>query len=140
MAAGKNPQLTSPIVPSHLINTQHFLSRVHTTFPNGLHPDDILFTMDVSSLYSNIPVGEGILSVLEFMEDHLDDSDTAGLTTTDINKLLNSVFQNSYFRFGQDVFQQNMGVAMGNRLAPPFTIIFMHQYLRTFTSFLGPLY
>ena len=46
----------------------------------------------------------------------------------DIHKLLEAVFQNSYFRFGSDVLQQTIGVAMGNRLAPPFSIVYMHQW------------
>ena len=37
------------------------------------------------------------------------------------------VLTNSYFWFGDEVFKQKVGVAMGNRLAPPFAILFMHD-------------
>lgn len=37
------------------------------------------------------------------------------------------MLKNSYFRFGKDIYRQKMGVAMGNRLAPPFAILFMHN-------------
>ena len=42
---------------------------------------------------------------------------------------------NNCFRFGKNFYRQKMGVAMGNRLAPPFAILFMHsletRYLAT---------
>lgn len=84
------------------------------------YPNDILFTMDVhaSSLYSNTPIQEGITTVLEFLKNHLDDTDTPSRNNIDIHKLLYFVFKNNYFCFGNEVFQQTLGVVMGNCLAP----------------------
>ena len=83
--------------------------------------------MDVTALYSNIPVEKGICTVLRLLEDHEDDIDILGFGLRDIEHLLHFVLSNSYCRFGEDVYRQRMGVAMGNRLAPPFAILFMHD-------------
>ena len=79
--------------------------------------------MDVTALYSNILVEEGICMVLE---DHEDDINTLGFGLNDIEHQ-HFMLSNSYCRFGEDVYRQRMGVAMGNRLAPPFAILFMHN-------------
>ena len=97
------------------------------SLPKQLPPGTVLFTMDVTALYSNIPVEEGICTVLRLLEDHEDDIDILGFGLNDIEHLLHFVLSNSYCRFGEDVYRQRMGVAMGNRLAPPFAILFMHD-------------
>lgn len=52
-----------------------------------------------------------------------------------LENLFRFVLTNNYFRFGKNFYRQMMGVAMGNRLAPPFAILFMHsletRYLAT---------
>lgn len=83
--------------------------------------------MDVSALYSNIPVNDGIRATLKLLEAHQDNVDTLDFSLDDIRALLDFVLKNSYFRFGEDVYRQKMGVAMGNRLVPLFAIIFMHD-------------
>ena len=80
-----------------------------------------------SALYSNIPVDNGIRATLKLQEAHLDDVDTLGLSLDDIRALLKFVLKNGCFRFGEDVYRQKTGVAIGNWLAPPFAVIFYAQ-------------
>ena len=103
-------------VPAHLVNTEDFTNRLKQ---NLLPPGALLFTMDVTALYSNIPVEEGIRTILRLLEDHEDDIDTLGFELNNIQYLLRFVLSNSYCRFGEYTYRQRMGVAMGNRLAPP---------------------
>ena len=63
------------------------------------------------------------------MEDHEDDIDTLAFEQSDIQHLLEFVLNNSYCRFGEEIYLQRMGVAMGNRLAPPFALIFMRKQI-----------
>ena len=114
-------------VPAHLVNTEDFTNRLKQNLPEHLPPGALLFTMDVTALYSNIPVEEGIRMILRLLEDHEDDIDTLGFELNDIQHLLHFVLSNSYCRFGEDIYWQRMGVAIGNRLAPLFAILFMHD-------------
>ena len=41
-----------------------------------------------------------------------------------------AVLHNNYFKFGEKVYRQNKGIAMGNRLAPLLVIVFMDHLER----------
>ena len=66
-------------VPAHLSNTEDFTNRLKQGFPKGIPPGSLLFTMDVTALYSNIPIEEGIQAALKLVEEHQDDIDTIGI-------------------------------------------------------------
>ena len=61
--------------------------------------------------------------VLKLLEDHEDDIDTLSLGLSDIQHLLQFVLNNSYCRFGENVYQQRIGVVIGNRLPSLFVIL-----------------
>lgn len=117
-------------LPAHLSNTEEFISRLRQAFPEGLPPGSLLFTMDIAALYSNIPIEEGIQTALDLVKEHQDEIDTIGFELRELENLLRFVLKNNCFRFGKNFYQQKMGVAMGNRLAPPFAILFMHTAWR----------
>ena len=91
-------------VPAHLSNTEDFLSRLGQVFPYGLPAESTLFTMDVTALYSNIPIEEGIQTALRLAEAHWDDIDTIGFELSELEDLLRFVLMNSFFRFGEDIW------------------------------------
>ena len=94
-----------------------------------LDPDD-LFTIDVSSLYTNIPHTEGIASINKMME----------VTGTDIllkmfkSNVTHQVLTKNYFQFNDQLFEQKQGTAMGTRKAPNYDIIFMHYLESNFLT------
>ena len=112
-------------VPAHLTNTQDYLQRISSQFPHGLPQGSIFFSVDVANLYGNIPTNEAVKATLRLIERHIDNIDTFGLTSHDIESLLDHCLNNSYVRFGDKYFKQTVGVAMGSRIAPPLAIIFM---------------
>ena len=83
--------------------------------------------MDVVALYPSIPIDDGISAVMAKLQEHEGDVDTAGVSIQDIRSLLYLVLRNNYFRFGEKIYRQRKGVAMGNHLAPPLAIIFMDR-------------
>ena len=83
--------------------------------------------MDVVGLYPSIPIEEGVDAVSSILEANKDKLDTYGLTIEQIRRLLLYILQHNYFRFGNQIYRQKAGVAMGNNLAPPFAILFMHH-------------
>lgn len=54
-----------PDIPSYIRDTTDFLSKLQNI--NLVHHDTILVTMDVSSLYTNIPHVEGVSACYEFL-------------------------------------------------------------------------
>ena len=119
-------------VPSHIENTAAAVSSLKKTLSEQNPPDQklILCTMDVVAMYPSIPIDDGTAAVIEKLNEHRDDIDTAGLTCEEIRSLLQLVLNNNYFKFGGKVFRQKKGVAMGNHLAPPLAIVFMDQLER----------
>ena len=53
-----------PLIPSYIKDTTHFLNTLFA-IPTTLPPNTILATLDVTSLYTNIPHAEGIASATE---------------------------------------------------------------------------
>ena len=98
------------------------------TFPSRLPPGSIVFTLDVCNLYGSIPIQEAIDSVMNLIGANQTKLNLFGSSLTDIRALLNHVLTNNYVRLGTNVYKQTEGIAMGNRVAPPVAIAFMHIF------------
>ena len=112
-----------PIVPtlkSYIKDSGHFLNILNDIEPKG---DIILCTLDVTSLYTNIPNDEGIIAVKQSLNrsrHHLENP-----TNVSICELLNLVLSCNNFQFDNKHYLQVGGTAMGTKLAPSFANIFM---------------
>ena len=80
-------------------------------------------SLDVDSLYTNIPLNEtiGICSSLLFNENETVD----GLTKDDFVQLLKLATTESFILFNNNYYQQTDGVAMGSPLGPTLANIFL---------------
>ena len=114
-------------VPTYLENTGHYLSKVKRIFPGPLPKGAIVFSLDVVNLYGSIPIQEAIAATIGLIKDNLGKINVYGLSLTDIETLLQHVLTNNFIRFGSNYHKQTEGIAMGNRLAPPIAIAFMHS-------------
>ena len=83
-------------------------------------------SMDVVGLYPSIPIREGVQAVVDMLQQYSQRIDMFGLSVSGVRNLLLFVLSHNYFRFGHQIYHQVDGVAMGNNLAPPFAILFMH--------------
>ena len=79
-----------------------------------LDPEDLLVTIDVSSLYTNIPPTEGIAAINRMMEE----TETDTLLKMFISNLAHQVLTKNYFSFNGKLYQQIQGTAMGTRMDP----------------------
>ena len=112
-------------VPAHLANTQECVRELCSL---GHVPNDcIVASLDVVSLYSNIPIDESIDAAIELLDQHRREVDMFYLTLSDVRQALMFVLESNYFAFGDAVYRQKKGLAMGNNLAPPMAIIFMSK-------------
>jgi hypothetical protein len=113
-----------PIVnkqPYILSNTDHLLTEIEKI---DINENSILFSMDVSSLYTNIPIIKGIETIKSFFDIFVDNSrpDKYILELLKLSLLKNDfLFMGIYYR-------QIKGVAMGKQYAPNFANLYMSKW------------
>ena len=90
---------------------------------DDIEDEDILVTIDVTGLYSNIPMDDGIKAC----KDILENSDNPDALNCLILELLELVLKNNIFEFDDKLYRQEIGTAMGCRPAPDYANIFMAQ-------------
>ena len=109
----------TPRIPSYIKDTTHFLNILKH---QNIQSTDSLVTIDVKSLYTNIPHTEGIAAITRMIEE-------TGLDTLQrmfICNLAHQVLTKNYFIFNGQIYLQKQGTAMQTRMAPNYAIIFMH--------------
>jgi hypothetical protein len=113
-----------PIVnkqPYILSNTDHLLTELEKI---DINKNSILFSMDVSSLYTNIPIIKGILAIKSFFEKFRDES-RPDKYILELLKL--SLLKNDFLFMGK-YYRQTKGVAMGKQYAPNFANLYMSMW------------
>ena len=94
--------------------------------------------MDVTSLYANIPLVDGVDACSNFLNDHrLTDISTVALCS-----LISFILTHNNFVFDDHSYLQTRGTAMGTKMAPCFANLFMASIEQTFidNSPLTPLF
>ena len=101
-------------------------------------PDMVLCTLDITSLYTNIPHNEGTQTIKEFLAIH---RDTNALPHNNyIIELLEVVLTNNCFDFNGKHYHQKFGTAMGTKLASSYASLFMTKFelIHIYTYHLQP--
>ena len=115
----------SNIHDSYLQDTPDFLRWLEDmNDENIIEDDDILVTVDVTGLYTNIDHSEGIKAVREILEKFSDDN----VKNVFILELLELVLSQNIFEFDEKLYRQEIGVAMGGKPAPNYANIFMAKF------------
>lgn len=117
-----------PKHPSYIRDTNHFLRELsNITFPHGA----FLVTLDVVSLYTNIPHDDGIQAMIGAYEKYkiLDSPSPSTIET-----LANLVLKLNTFEFNNSYYLQTSGTAMGTKMAPNYANIFMSKIESDFLS------
>ena len=113
-------------IPSYLQDTPDFLR--HLENENKIAPpleNEILVTIDVSSLYTNISPEEGIAEVRNSMLNCENrDSD---IPVEFLMRVLEQVLTLNIFELDKQLYIQKIGTAMGTVCAPPYANIFMNK-------------
>jgi len=109
---------------SYVKDTTDFINKIEAV-PN-LRPGTIMCTIDVTSLYTNIPNQEGIDACKKFLSTSRDSN--ANPSNISILKLLQYVLTKNNFDFNGKHYLQVGGTAMGTKVAPSFAILFMADF------------
>ena len=112
-------------VNAHLINTQHLIKELSKLPP--LPCNTSLITIDVKSLYTSIPIDEGLDALMVY-------ANLVPLPNTTTKRLLTLVLKNNFFVFNKAIYHQLTGVAMGSPISPTLAILFMHNLETNFLS------
>ena len=106
-------------IKSYVKDSANFLRRIFSL--NNKLPDNIiLLTIDVKSLYTNIPNDEGIKASMEVLEKH--NTQNYGDINV-IRQTLELILNNDYvyFEFNGKYYLQTHGTAMGTPVAPSYS-------------------
>ncbi|XP_065893417.1 uncharacterized protein [Dysidea avara] len=117
--------LLKPIVktiPHILTNSTQLLQELT---PMKVPDNTILTSLDVSSLYTNIPTEEAIEIILKYLEE----AETPQQPPLQLlREILNFILKYNCFTFCNLSFLQIQGVAMGTKMAPNFANLFMTNF------------
>ncbi len=107
--------------PSYIRDTTDFLQKLSGI--GSLPPNCILATLDVSSLYTNIPHQEGI----QACRDALNRRPRQQPSTDCLTEMIEQILTLNNFMFDDENYLQNQGTAMGTRMAPSYANLFMAE-------------
>ena len=106
-------------VPSYIKDTTDFLNKLQTI--SNVPPGTLLVTLDVKSLYTNIPHSEGVVAC----RSALNTRQVLQPPTEDLIQLITYILTKNNFVFQGEHYLQLQGTAMGTRMAPSYANIFM---------------
>ena len=126
----KNSQLVNHFIGQIVPSSQSYM-RDSTHLMNILNgftvqPVMLLCTLDIRSLYSNIPHNEGVQSTKEMLAIHKPPNSIPH--NSYIIELLQLVLTNNHFEFNGKHYHQLSGTAMGTKLAPSYANLFMTKF------------
>ncbi len=107
--------------PSFLKDTTDFLQKISTT--PTLPPGCILVSLDVSSLYTNIPHDEGMAACRRALETR----PSPAPPTPYLLRMMEMILTLNNFSFNGENYIQVQGTAMGTRMAPSYANLFMAE-------------
>ena len=109
-------------LPSYIKDTTHFLNKLNSIgqLPNGVS----LVTLDVASLYTNIPHNDGIQACSDFLDKRVNPT----IKTTRLCDLIRMILTNNTFTFNGQHYRQINGTAMGTKMAPSYANLFMGNF------------
>ena len=113
-------QPIAQIQDSYLKDTTHFIRFIENT---RVPSNAFLVSMDVTSLYTNIPQEEGITIVCNAYEKFHDKNPP--IATHLLKEMLSLILKENSFHFNGKDYLQTHGTAMGTKMAVAFANIFM---------------
>jgi hypothetical protein len=112
---------------SYIKDITHFLPKITSFGP--IPPGSLLVTLDVTSLYTNIPHLEGKWAVAKQLAAKRPVSTTP--SNQSLIQLLQLVLTKNNFQFSNQHYLQTSGTAMGTRVAPSYANLFMADFEET---------
>ena len=116
-----------PTIPSYIKASPHLISLLENT---AIPQNVILATIDVSSLYTNIPQDEGTEARLHAIEA----VEASHIPRNTLHQLFEIVIKCNAFIFDGQIYTQVQATAMGTKMAPSYANLFMDRFERAFIA------
>ena len=128
---------TIPFLKSYIKDTTHFLQQIKNI--NSLPANTLLATLDVTSLYTNIPNKEGLKAAAKTLGKYRPGAKHP--QNQSLIQLLDLVLTRNNFEFNGQHYLQISGTAMGTKTAPSHANNFMGHFeeAHVYTYCLQPL-
>ncbi|KAL5510836.1 hypothetical protein EMCRGX_G006443 [Ephydatia muelleri] len=105
------------LLPSYISDSTHFIKTIEDiTFAK----DILLGSIDVTNMYTNIPIDEGNRAAIRALENLKCQTDMPNMAA--LTELLDLITKNNVFEFDGEFYIQTKGVPMGNIMAPPYMV------------------
>ena len=112
-----------PLSQSYIRDSTHLINILTGI---SLQPGMLLCTLDITSLYTNIPHNEGIEAIKTMLAIHRPPGSKPH--NSYIIELLELVLTNNHVEFNGNYYHQLSGTAMGTKLAPSYANLFMATF------------
>ena len=116
-------------LPSFVQDTTDFVKKIEAV-PDDPSGETILVSMDVRSLYTNIPNAEGIEAIKGFFRERARPGDAA--LSKVIHTFLTLILTLNNFIFNDENYIQINGCSMGTKCAPPYASLFMGWFEKAY--------
>lgn len=93
-----------------------------------LHPREILLSLDVTSLFTNVPRTE----VLQILDGFLISINYHPGKKIELLRLVDVCLKQSFFQYNNKLYDQPSGLAMGSPISPILADLFMHHFESTY--------
>ena len=117
-------------VRSYIRDTSDFLQKLKEL--GQIHKDSLLVTIDVVSLYTNIPHKDGIRATKYALETRQSKEPKTWVQV--LLRLLHFILTKTAFKFNDKFYEQISGTTMGTKCALSYSILFMDKFERDFLS------
>ena len=123
-------------IPNLLKDTTSFLQLILNK-QNNINSNSLLVTLDVVSLYTNIPQEEGIDFVVEYYSENLvnqqlQNNSVKPISPSLLKTLLQYVLNNTIFTFNNKFYSQKFGCSMGAQSSVKYANIYMYKFFLKF--------
>ncbi|XP_072166479.1 uncharacterized protein [Diadema setosum] len=118
-----------PRIKSYIKDTTDFLQKIESV---QVAPGSTLVTMDVQSLYTNIPHEDGVQAIRRFLRDHANEDEAVDADA--LAQMTEFILKHNFFQFDDKYYLQKKGTAMGTKMAPAYANIFMATLEEEFLS------
>ena len=109
-------------------NSAHFVEKISSV---KIDSNDCLVSFDVISLFIRVPVQDALGIIKDRLEHDESLSDRTAITPQQVTSLTELCLRSTYFKHGDQFFEQTEGTAMGSPLSPVVAGLFMEDFEQT---------
>ena len=96
-----------------------------------INSNDCLVSFDVKNLFTQVPVEDALIIIKDRLEHDESLSERTAMTLQQVCSLTELCLKSTYFRYGDQFFEQTEGTAMGSPVSLVVAGVFMEEYKQT---------